>query len=309
MPIKKTLAALVAVAFLVIPAAGAVDDMQAVAAVWNDFVAAVRRGDYPNAHAMFSAESRAAMPYREFVGEYGPLSAAREMVLAKPESLSTQVDDDWAEIAVGGFNPGTGRRFRVGVALARNDGLWGLVAARNETAERLEAEARGVLRIAATWRGLADADERMRILLTANADSPVLRFFRFQGDGESFRALPLEQGLRAFFVDARGEVREVGSSAPSPTHAVPMPLPPGRPAPLPDLTAGPEKPPPAPAERPLVNGLPEITEPPMAPPSLAPPDEMPAPGAPAPFFFDEPRPSPVILPHASGAVTLPDSIE
>ncbi|MCC8191381.1 MAG: nuclear transport factor 2 family protein, partial [Planctomycetes bacterium] len=128
------------------------DDIQAVTAVWADFAAALRRGDYRNAHGLFSAESRAALPYAEFVREYAPLSAAREMVVARQESLSTRVDGDWAVLAYGGHSPTTGRRFRVDVALVRNGGRWGVVAARNEAVERLEAEARTFLRLLADRR-------------------------------------------------------------------------------------------------------------------------------------------------------------
>ena len=187
----------------------ALDDIQGVSAVWSDFVASLRRGDYVNAHGLFSAQSRAAMPYREFVAEYGPSSSAREMVLAKPDSQATNLDGDWAEIAYGGVNPGTGRKFRVGVSFVKNQSGWGLVAARNETAERVEAGARGLLRLLWENRMHGAPRDLVTALTRAQAGNPVLKYYRLETNGETFRAFPLERTLRTFYVDGWGAVRAV----------------------------------------------------------------------------------------------------
>lgn len=194
---------------LCISPAYALDDIQGVSAVWNDFVSSLRRGDYVNAHGLFSAQSRAAMPYREFVAEYGPLSPAREMVLAKPDSQATNLDGDWAEIAYGGTNPGTGRKFKVGVSFVKNQGRWGLVAARNETAERVEAGARSMLRLLWDNRMHGAPRDLLTALSEAQAGNPVLRYYRLETNGETFRAFPLDKALRTFYVDNWGEVRPV----------------------------------------------------------------------------------------------------
>ena len=278
------------------------DDFQTVGAVWSDFVASLRRGDYRNAHSLFSAESRLAMPYAEFVAEYGPLSSAREMVLAKPESQSTQVNEDWAEIAYGGVNPDTGRRFKVGVSLVRNHGVWGLVAARNEASERVEAQVRGVLRAIWVWRGQPEATQRIQEMLRTNAANPLFRFYRVDSDGQSFRAMPLREGLRAFFVDPAGQVRAVGTlpaAASAPSGFSPRSAAGAAQPPLPDISFPPEQPPPA--TPPLVNGLPELSEPPPFSPfrdepgemsEPPPPDWRRAPSAPR----DRAAPAPVALP-------------
>lgn len=188
---------------------GGQDDIQGVTAVWRDFVASIRRGDYPNAHSLFSPQSQRAMPYGEFVAEYGPLSVAREMVLAKPESQATDLDEDWAEIVYGGVNPGSGRKFKVGVSFVRDGGVWGLVAARNEERERVEAGARAMLRLLWESRDRAGARDLVAAMTQVQAESPVLRYYRLETDGAVFRAFPLEKGYRTFYVDGWGEVKSV----------------------------------------------------------------------------------------------------
>lgn len=136
----------VAFVFLVPIPAPAGDGIEAIGGVWRDFVAAVRRGDYDAAHRLFSEQSRAAFPLPAFMDEYGPLSAARETLLAEPSSLSTDVNGDWGEIRFTVRLPVSGKSLRVGVTFVRNDDVWSLVAARNETRERLEAGIREVLR-------------------------------------------------------------------------------------------------------------------------------------------------------------------
>lgn len=277
--------------------------MRAVSAVWSDFVASLRRGDYPNAHALFSAESRTAMPYPEFVAEYGPLTLAREMVLVKPDSQSTRFDEDWAELTFGGVNPGTGRRFKVGVSLTRNNGQWGLVAARNETGERAEAQARGLLRAMAAWRGVPEARQRLDAIIQANADNPLFRLYRFESKGEDFRAMPLKKGLRAFFVDERGNAQSMTDASPAaPDVRVPYPTAStARPAatpPLPELNEPVIVVPPAPAAPPLVDGLPELSEPPSFSPFADAPGEM-----------SEPPSPDVRRRSVPDRVDLPDSIQ
>ncbi len=282
---KKCLFLLV---FLFASGLSAGDDIQAVGALWNDFAAALRRGDYRAAHGMFSAESRAAMPYAEFVREYAPASAAREMLLAKPESQSTRLDHDWAEIAYSGVGAGTGRPFRVGVSAVKNGGVWGLVAARPEASERVGAAARAVLAEAAAGRGDPAARRRLEEWAAAGAaTSPVFGRYNFETDGESFRALPRGPGLRAFHLDEWGLVKQGAAAAPA-APPPPEPAPPAsgaaaKRAPLPELGEIPlPPPPPPPPARPTENGLPELAEPPPVP--AAPPgrDEMPEPPLPPP---------------------------
>lgn len=236
------------------------DEIQAVGAVWNDFVSSLRRGDYPNAHALFSPESRAVMPYGEFVAEYGPLSAAREMVLTKPESQGTSVDDDWAELTYGGTNPATGRKFKIGVAFVRNEGGWGLVAARNETAEKVEAGARGLLRMVWNARGQGGVRELIAALNEAHAKNPLMRFYRIETDGQAVRAFPLRPGLRTFYLDNLGMVRSMERPEAAPRHPAT-----GGGIRVPERSAmAPKEPgPPQKPERPLgPDGMPELPEPP-----------------------------------------------
>ena len=272
------------------PAARAGDDMQIVAALWSDFVQALRRGDYVHAHALFSPESRNALPYQDFVREYGPLSSARELVLARPETFSTRLDGDWAEVVYAGINPGSGRNFRIGVAAVRNQQAWRLVAARNEAPERIEAAARGVLRRIAEWRGNPEAARLAREFLASLAETPVAENYRFAAAGTFFSALPARQGLRAFHVDAWGTVREGTPGAGGTVRELPA---------MPPAVAAPAKAPaaaPVPAALPLVDGLPEMREPPATAASMM-PGELPEPPPPAPVRVAEPE-----------RVELPDTI-
>lgn len=251
------------------------DDIQTVGALWNDFVAALRRGDYRAAHALFSEQSREALPYAAFVREYGPLSAAREMVLLRPESQSTRLEQDWAEISCVGIHPGTGQPIRIGAAAVKNRDAWGLVAARNETRERLEALARGALRQAGRLRGDPAAGRLLAEWAERNAGgNPVFRAYRFETDGTLFRALPREpgQGLRAFHLDGWDMVQPGAvASAPVVPAAAAVPPQPAAPPPAPAV----------PAPRAATNGLPELTEPLFAPPFPDTLDEMPEPPPPA----------------------------
>ncbi len=283
------LALLLATAFA--PSARALDEIRGVTAVWNDFVAALRRGDYRNAHGLFSPQSRQAMPYAEFVDEYGPLSASREIILAKADSLSTRVDGDWGEINYGGTNPATGRKFSVGVAFVRNRDGWGLVAARNETVERIEAGARALIRLLWENRGKGAPRELAAALTAAQAGNPVLRHYRLETDGRRFTAFPAERGLRTFFVDEMGGVRSVEETpeALSPARsgrAI------GR---VPQESAIAPKPPAPPPERDPA-AMPELSDPGLAaPPSLRPDD-----------WAEPPMPAPAAAPVP---VALPDSIQ
>ncbi|MCC8179408.1 MAG: hypothetical protein LIP23_00615 [Planctomycetes bacterium] len=303
------------VAALALPnKAVAQDDIQAATAVWSDFTAALRRGDYRRAHNMFSEESRAAMPYADFIQEYGPLSVAREIVLARPESMSTRVDGDWAEISFSGQNPGSGRKFRVGVALVRNLGIWALVAGRSEEKEFVEATARRLLADAATLRHLDNLPARIRGMAeTLPENHPVHNAYVFEVDRDTLRAVPQAEGLRPFYVDAWGQVRPgQPGQGPGPLGAMPEPaatdtsaignpaspiqlsqMRPGA-APLPELGQDraaqlPEMAAP-PAQPALRNGLPEISEPPD--PGLPPPLSAPPPLSQPPALTQPPAVSP-----------------
>lgn len=256
---------------LCISTADALDDIQGVTAVWNDFVASLRRGDYRRAHALFSPQSRAVLAYGDFVAEYGPLSAAREMVLAKPDSQSTALDADWAELTYGGTHPGSGGKFRVGVAFTRNGGQWGLVAARNEPRERIEAGARAFLSRLWESRDLAAPQDLLAALEAAQGGNPVLQRYRLEWDGSRFQAFPREAGLRTFYVDAGGRVRSVE------VYDEPPPLAEAIHEPEPEPAAPPELPEPA-----ITNGgMPELNEPPLSTSSFDLEEELPEPPAPA----------------------------
>lgn len=283
---------LFAVVFAIpLSSACALDELRGVGAVWSDFVGALRRGDYMNAHGLFSAQSRRAMPYGEFVEEYGPLSAARELILAKPDSLSTRVDGDWGEIAYGGVNPGTGRKFSVGVSFVRNRNAWGLVAARNESLERVEAGARALLRLLWENREHGAPRDLVAALVKAQSANPVFQYYRLETDGARFTAFPREEVLRTFFVDEWGAIRspEEAPRQPSTLQTTPQ--------------ASALAPSPAPAApRPYPSVMPELSEPgaaapaPRAPASLDDWAESPMPGA-------APR-----VPAERPNVMLPDTI-
>lgn len=249
-------------------AAPAGDDIQAISGLWNGFVQALDRGDYRRAHNFFSQESKQALPFADFVLEYSPVSVARELVLAKPENLSTSLDGDWAELTYGGYRQGTGRPFAVAVSMVKNGDAWGLVAARNEQRERLEAGARMLLRMAASVRGLPNARQLMGDLLARESADPALSVYRFDTDGDILKAMPSVQGLRGFHVDPAGAVRPGLQPAPEPKAPppVPEPKPPEPPAPI------------------MVDGLPEIGEPPQLPPGLGVGEVLPEMLPPPPVF-------------------------
>jgi hypothetical protein len=288
----RTAIALILLILSIPPPTGAGDDIREVSAMWEDFVAALRRGDYRAAHGLFSPESRAALPYPDFAREYGPLSAAREAVLARPESRSTRLEGDWAEIECQGTNPGSGRRFRIVASAVKNVDVWSLVAGRNEARERLEAAAREVIRTCSAWRGLPDAAQKLARLVETGTGGPVFTSYRFETDGRDFRAIPQGQGLRPFHLDAWGMVRPGTSSA----NIQPLAASPGGNDMPPSILAIPPIPPPPSAP---ATGLPELSEPPAGPAGLTGGlPELPPP-APAPrtvgIYDQEP-------------LTLPDSI-
>ena len=289
--------------------AQAEDEFQMVSAVWTDFVSALRRGDYRRAHNLFSAESRAAMPYPQFAAEYGPLSVAREMVLARPESMSTRVEGDWAEITYSGANPTGGQPFRIGAALVRNQGSWGLVAARNEEIERLEAAARDLLRQMGQWRRQNELAEKLVALSSTDAN-PMARFYRFEVAGATVGAQPLQTGLRAFYLDGLGTVRTgVVPTAPAGTAKLIDIAEKKIPAvDAPDSGMSAHK------NEGQGGGMPEVTEPPSLPhPARAfsrDLDDMPEPMPPPPLEPPaRPRPAdePPAIPEPTH-VTLPDII-
>lgn len=274
------------------------DDIEAVSALWSDFVSALRRGDYPRAYGLFSPESRESMPYDHFVGDYGPLTTALEMVLAKPESRFTRLEGEWAELTYDGFRPGSGHPFRVAVAAVRNQGSWALVAGRNEVRERTEAAVRTLLLALTGLRHLPNAMElTANMVQEAMANQPALRQYSFDAPAGNIRALPQNKGLRAFHVDAWGQVRpgQQSSSATPPSANVPVSTAPSQGmgimvlGPIPELAEAVSARPPV-----LVNGLPELSEPPLAgtgetnaipgsiPELLAPPPLFHAPGLPSP---------------------------
>ncbi len=263
-------------AVLAAPAAvPAVDDMQAVTAVWADFTASLRRGDYRAAHQLFSPQSQLAMPYADFVGEYNPISVAREMILARPENQATNLQTDWAELTFSGTNPATGRPFRVGVSLVKNGGRWGLVAARNEERERTEAEARAVLAFA--WNNRTAAPTLREVaaaIVRTQGNNPVFGYYRLESDGETFRMFPLQPGIRTFYVDKWGEVRSVEQTPPAPRLESAAALP------VPERAPPQETPPPPVRDR---NVMPELAEPPGPagrPHRQSDPGEMPEPPEP-----------------------------
>lgn len=269
------------------------DDMGTVSGLWNGFVQALVRGDYREAHSYFSPESRQALPFAAFVMEYSPVSVAREMVLAKPENLSTRLDGDWAELTYGGFGPGTGRPFAVSVSMVKNGDDWGLVAARNERPERLEADARMLLRMAGSVRGLPNARQLMSDMLAGESANSALSAYSFDIDGEILKATPLVPGLRGFHVDAAGVVRSGLQPMPAPEPEAPA------------FVAESFLPEPEPV---MVDGLPEMGEPPALPPGLGVGvgEDLPELAAPPMFSFDEGRMERLPDPEA---FSLPDRIE
>lgn len=194
----------------------ALEDIQAVNALWSDFTASLRRGDYPAAHRLFSPQSQLAMPYKEFVAEYSPLSLAREMILTPADNQGANLDNDWAELSINGTNRTTGRKFKVGVSMVRNLGGWGLVAARNETVERIEAEARKLLRLAWEYRNRGKGREVAAAVSQAQTGNPVLEYYRLESDGKGFHTFPLKKGLRTFYLDQWGSVKAAEEVPPAP---------------------------------------------------------------------------------------------
>ena len=204
----RLLLALAVLAALFPAPAAAGDGIGAINDVWRDFVAAVRRGDYDAAHNLFSDQSRAVFPLPAFRSEYGPLSAARETLLAEPSSLSTDISGDWGEIRFMVRFPATGRNLWVAVAFVRNDAAWSLVAARNETRERLEAGIRGALRRLAPL--VADPNSGARALEAAVRElaGPLAQAYAVEVVSGTLLARPRLAGLRTFHIDSWGHIRQ-----------------------------------------------------------------------------------------------------
>lgn len=216
----------VVVLLLALPApARAGDDIEAINSTWRDFVAAVRRGDYPSAHRLFSEQSQAVFPYAAFSGEYGPLSAARETVLADPSRLSTSRSGDWAEVRFSVVLPVSGRVVEVAAPFVKNNETWSLVAARNETRERFEAAARDFLRRLAPHLSGADAEEMVNAVIVRElANNQLGKAYVFAVKDRRLRAMPNVGGLRAFHVDNWGQVKQgIGDAATSLGQLAPLP--------------------------------------------------------------------------------------
>lgn len=254
----------------------AADDIQAVSAVWTDFSAALRAGEYARAHAMFTAQSQAAMDLSRFTAEYNPLSLTREMVTAKPESLTVVIDGEWAQLRYGGVFAGTGERFALSASLTRNEGIWALVADRNERPERIEAAARSLLLLYASVRGQADARERWRQALdNISSTLPVGTYYRFSNDSGVIAALSNTPRLRSFHLDAYDRVLPGGKPTPQPLpQALPQTAQPPAPAPMPEPNAlwEPAEPPPLPGAGPEPPEMPEPPEPAGGVPTVSLPD-------------------------------------
>lgn len=183
-------------------AGGAVGE---IASLYADFTAAIARGDYPVSYRLFSEQSRAAFSYADFVRDYGPLSAARETILLEMDNYSSRVEGDWGEVRYQVRLPRSGQSLAVVVSFVRNDGVWSLVAARNEGQERLEAVARSLLAWLAGRRDVAAGSADELAVLEGN---PVQRFYEINRQQGVLQARPRLAGLRAFYVDAWGRIRQ-----------------------------------------------------------------------------------------------------
>ncbi len=190
------------------PARGG-DSIEAITVAWRDFIAAVRRGGYAAAHSLFSEQSREVFPFPAFVAEYGPLSAARETLMLDPSSLTTDVDGDWGVIKFTVTLPVTGQVLRVGASFVKNDDVWALVAARNETREQLEAAVRSVLRRLKPYLAQPDSEEKVADAVRRDlAASPLSQAYDIAVQNGVLSAKPKVAGLRAFHIDSWGRVRQ-----------------------------------------------------------------------------------------------------
>ncbi len=188
---------------------GAGEGIGTVNDLWRDFTAAIRRGDYQSAYQMFSEQSRSVFSYQEFVVEYGPLSAARETLLQEPTSLSTSVLGDWADIHFSVTLPVSGQQLGVSAAFVRNDELWRLVAARNQSRERIEAAARDTLRQLVPLSTGPNAAKAVAEAVTRDiAPTPLGNAYNIGMLDGVLRALPKTSGLRAFHVNSWGVVMQ-----------------------------------------------------------------------------------------------------
>lgn len=183
------------------PAAEQADTAGAIA-VWESFLSSLRRGDYEGAYRRFSPSSRSVLTYDNFLVEYGPISQALEMLLAPPGNMRVQTAGDWAEVRFSALV--NDKPTRVSAALTREDGAWSLVSGQREDAERVEAEARGVLRQLAAIVGQPNATEELGRL--SKESSPVLTVYTLQADHGVIRAIPKSPGVRPFHVNRAGVV-------------------------------------------------------------------------------------------------------
>jgi hypothetical protein len=188
---------------------GAGEGIGTINDLWRDFTAAIRRGDYQAAYQMFSEQSRSVFSYQDFVVEYGPLSAARETLLQEPNSLSTSVQGDWAEIRFSVTLPVSGQELGISAAFVRNDELWRLVAARNQSRERIEATARDTLRrLVPLLSGPNAAKAVAEAVAKDVAPTPLGNAYNMGVLDGILRALPKASGLRAFHVNNWGVVMQ-----------------------------------------------------------------------------------------------------
>ncbi|MFW5858296.1 MAG: hypothetical protein ACOCX4_10480 [Planctomycetota bacterium] len=220
------------------PGAPAGRDESAVAALWNGFVAALRRGDMDAARGAYAPASRARMPADAFAAAHHPATAYGQLLLTRAGRVRIEVEENraWIRQATDGAASAGGGE--VALFAVREGGAWGLVTpARWSVADR-EARARALLR---EFRSLLQpviarvGHARAReLFVQAHAD--WFRSVRYRTVAAAYaidweatadaawilRARPRRSasGLRAFTLDAEGVLR-AGSAASAATSSMP----------------------------------------------------------------------------------------
>ncbi|GEM_PF-2892846 len=205
------------------------DTREAARALWTRFTGHLRAGRMREAYACFAPASREVLSFDEFCGQFHPLSAVCEAVLAPAVNTRWRFQGDkavlWhlaAPAAPDGPAP------EVELPMVREGGSWRLVTLSRWPRASMEADARRLLRAMhghlaglaeaagtpARTQDLARAFPELRDAALFRAVASVYRIeIREAAEGLEARAVPrdADRGLRGFVLGRDGAVRTVAA--------------------------------------------------------------------------------------------------
>jgi len=197
-----------------------------VASLWESFSAALRRGDYRTAYDCFTQESKELYSYKQFCYDHHPLMQMGQAILSYPQNTQLNVTRDIAELR---FTTEGSDPILVSILMVRDNNRWLLEAAPRQTAARIEAEARSILRL--LWRDMRVQsaaeqykpldDNAIKLILLEYLDEDLLEFlsrnytFIYTPSKGEVLAMPTHQSLRGFAYSGQASPQVLNARAAS----------------------------------------------------------------------------------------------